>query len=437
MRTLLAPVLASAAVMLMWAPAAAQHSPKWASCVNQGGAFSADQRINSCSSIIQSGRETGRNLAVAYYSRGLAYYDKGDDDRAIAEYNEAIRLDPKFAYAYSSRGLTYDHKGDLERASPDYDEAIRLDPKYAQALFNRGNAYYQKGDDDRAIADYNEAIRLSPKFAYAYNNRGTAFDHKGDDDRAIADFNEAIRLDPKFAQAYSNRGLANYQRGDFDRAIADYGEAIRLDPKYAYAYNNRGNAYYHKGDENRAIADYSEAIRLDPKYAQAYFNRGVTSLYAARLPNALGRFGSISRAQPQIRVRGALASHCGHAQQSAKPARRRGKADRHDQMASAGHRLFSRPNDAGGAAGHRGRCRRQDQTAQDLRGQFLQRRTCPATPRQRRGHAPVPARRDWLPQELHRARRCGCRTQSAGRKSLSTRLARFRRTPIRFDSSSE
>ena len=78
--------------MVMLTPAAAQVSQKWASCVNQGGTFSADQRINSCSSIIQSGRETGRNLAVVYYSRGLAYYDKGDDDRAIAEYNEAIRL---------------------------------------------------------------------------------------------------------------------------------------------------------------------------------------------------------------------------------------------------------------------------------------------------------------------------------------------------------
>jgi tetratricopeptide (TPR) repeat protein len=186
MQALLAPALASMAVIVMLGPAAAQSSRSWAWCVNQGGTFSADQRINGCTSIIQSSRETRRNVAIAYYSRGLAYYDKGDDDRAIAEFNEAIRLDPKFAYAYSSRGLAYDHKGDLGHADPDYNEAIRLDPKYAQAYFNRGNAYYQKGDDDRAIADYSEAIRLDPKYAYAYNNRGTAYDRKGDDDRAIA-----------------------------------------------------------------------------------------------------------------------------------------------------------------------------------------------------------------------------------------------------------
>jgi len=299
MQALLAPALASMAVIVMLGPAAAQSSRSWAWCVNQGGTFSADQRINGCTSIIQSSRETRRNVAIAYYSRGLAYYDKGDDDRAIAEFNEAIRLDPKFAYAYSSRGLAYDHKGDLGHADPDYNEAIRLDPKYAQAYFNRGNAYYQKGEDDRAIADYSEAIRLDPKYAYAYNNRGTAYDRKGDDDRAIADYNEAIRLDPKFAQAYSSRGLTYYQKGDLDHAIADYGEAIRLDPKYAYAYNNRGNAYYHKHDENRAIAEYSEAIRLDPKYAQAYFNRGVAHLYAGSLPKALADLVQSSELNPK------------------------------------------------------------------------------------------------------------------------------------------
>jgi tetratricopeptide (TPR) repeat protein len=97
MRGLVGLALASMTVIVIFGPAAAQSSQRRAWCVNQGGTFSIDQRINGCSSIIQSGRESPRNLAVAYYSRGLAYYDKGDDDRAIAEFNEAIRLDPKFA----------------------------------------------------------------------------------------------------------------------------------------------------------------------------------------------------------------------------------------------------------------------------------------------------------------------------------------------------
>ena len=103
--------------MVMLAPAAAQFSQRRAWCVNQGDAFSADQRISGRTSIIQSGRETRRNLAVADYSRGIVYSDKGDDDRAIAEYDQAILLDPKYAHAYTNRGLRTP-KGDPITPSP-------------------------------------------------------------------------------------------------------------------------------------------------------------------------------------------------------------------------------------------------------------------------------------------------------------------------------
>jgi Tfp pilus assembly protein PilF len=53
------------------------------------------------------------------------------------------------------------NKGDNDRAIADYNEAIRRDPNSALAFDNRGTAYLKKGDNDRAIADYNEAIRRS------------------------------------------------------------------------------------------------------------------------------------------------------------------------------------------------------------------------------------------------------------------------------------
>jgi tetratricopeptide (TPR) repeat protein len=200
-----------------------------------------------------------------YNIRGLAYDSKGEHDRAIADYDEAIRLDPKNADSYVNRGLAYDRKGEHDRAIADYDEAIRLDPKDAPTYYNRGLAYDRKGEHDRAIADYDEAIRLDPKDADTYVNRGVAYVGKGEFDHAITEFGEAIRLDAKKAKAYYNRGVAYVSKGDLDRAITEFGEAIRLDPdaanKASY-YNARGLVYASTRDYARAIADYDQALTL-------------------------------------------------------------------------------------------------------------------------------------------------------------------------------
>jgi tetratricopeptide (TPR) repeat protein len=242
------------------------------------------------------------NPYKAFNHRGLAYYANGDNDRAIADYNEAIRFKPKDPKPYNNRGLAYYTKGNSDRAIADYNEAIRLNPKEASAYDNLGNVYKDRDDLDRAIADYSEAIRLDPKFAVAYNDRGVAYDDKGDHDRAIADYSEAIRLKPKDPKPYINRGIAYYANGDNDRAIADYTEAIRLDPKEANAYDNRGDAYKAKGELDRAIADYSEAIRLDPKFAVAYDNRGDAYKAKGELDRAIADYSNAIRLDPKYAV---------------------------------------------------------------------------------------------------------------------------------------
>ncbi|MGH6754466.1 MAG: tetratricopeptide repeat protein, partial [Bradyrhizobium sp.] len=119
--------------------------------------------ITACTRSIKSGKWKGPNLAAYYNNRAVAHRNKGDNDRAIADLNEAIRLDPKLAMAFNNRGAAYNEQGDNDRAVADYNEAIRLDPRFVMAFNNRGNAYSDKGDKDRAIADYDETIRLDPK----------------------------------------------------------------------------------------------------------------------------------------------------------------------------------------------------------------------------------------------------------------------------------
>ena len=151
---------------------------------------------------------------------------------------------------------------DLDGKIADYDEAIRLNPEYADAFMNRGVARRAKGDLDEAIADYDEAIRLNPQDASAFYNRGNARRDKGDLDEAIADYDEAIRLNPQRRRRLHQPGHRPPSKGDLDEAIADYDEAIRLNPQDADGFNNRGNARRDKGDLDEAVADYDEDHRL-------------------------------------------------------------------------------------------------------------------------------------------------------------------------------
>jgi tetratricopeptide (TPR) repeat protein len=249
-----------------------------------------DTRIAGCTALIQAGQDTTENLSVIYNNRGSANVSKRAYDRAIQDYDEAIRLSPSIAYNYRERGKAYYDKRDYDRAIQDLNEAIRLSPNDTSALNSRGLAYYYKNDPNRAIQDFNEVIRLSPSDAQTYNNRGNAYDVKDDHDRSIQDFNEAIRLNPKDAHAYNNRGGAFAVKGDDDRAIQDFNEAINLNPNFATAYYGRGLAYNNKGDYARAIQDFNEAIRLQPNFGYAYEKRGEAYLSQSNLTTAIADF---------------------------------------------------------------------------------------------------------------------------------------------------
>ena len=153
-----------------------------------------DIRIVACTRNIQSGRFTGSNLAVAFMNRGLAYKKKSQWDRAIADYSEAIRLNPDNAQVFNNRGNAYFFDGQWDRALEDYDNAIRLQPNLAEAFGNRGNVYRKQGQFDRAIAEYGNALHFDPDNAQVFADRGLAYEKKGEPSQALRDFEKAHAL---------------------------------------------------------------------------------------------------------------------------------------------------------------------------------------------------------------------------------------------------
>jgi len=212
--------------------------------------------------------------AEFYYNLAVAYYALGERERAIDDYNEAVRLNPEYAAAFNSRGKAYHDLGQHARAIEDYGEAVRLNPEYSTAYNNRGIAYYDQGRHEHAIEDYGAAVRVDSEYAAAYNNRGNAYRALGQQERAIEDYDAAIGLDAENAAAYNNRGTAYHALGLHARAIEDYDAAVRLNPEYAAAYNNRGTAYVDLGKHERAMEDYDAAIGLNPEDREVYINRG-------------------------------------------------------------------------------------------------------------------------------------------------------------------
>jgi Flp pilus assembly protein TadD len=206
--------------------------------------------------------QKGPSSAQDYVERGNTYLEQGMYDKAIADYNAAIKLAPNDAWAYNGRGLAYYHKEMYDKAIADYNAALKIDPGYADAYNNRGLAYYNKEMYDETIADFNAALKIEPNDAWAYNSRGMAYANKGMYDEAIADYTAAIKLDPSDAWAYNNRGAAYADKGMYDQAIADYNAALKIDPENTYAGNNLKNAQQAQSEKDFQVKEENGGLTI-------------------------------------------------------------------------------------------------------------------------------------------------------------------------------
>ncbi len=265
-------------VVLALATAALWSEPSFAQSRSQLGPLCtsettpADQQIDACSKIIALKVFSGAQLATVYFWRAVGWNKKGDYAHVIADTTEAIRLKPEQPL-YNMRGSAYYDKGEYDIAIADFNDALKSGQPNGTIYHNRANAWRAKGEYAKAIADYDMAIKLNPGEAYSYKNRGASKEALGDLDGALADINQAIRLNPALPSPLIDRTVIWRAKGDFDRAIADGSEAIRLaknpppnimtppNSVVIAAYIHRALAYEAKGDYEHAKADFAATLQ--------------------------------------------------------------------------------------------------------------------------------------------------------------------------------
>ena len=135
-----------------------------------GSGYAWNGQVDACTRLLNGWSMTTQDRATTHFNRARAYYDGEQFSAAVADYSEAIRLDPGRATAWYSRGAVHSAMrsytqaisdyDDLEKAIEDFSAAIRLAPDNAQAWRNRSIAYSQMGDAERSASDAAEAARL-------------------------------------------------------------------------------------------------------------------------------------------------------------------------------------------------------------------------------------------------------------------------------------
>lgn len=198
-------------------------------------------------------------------------------DRKIFQGNDRFFL-------FANRADAYFAQGDKQRALDDYNEAVKLAPRNAELYYNRGVFYAAQPDDDAALRDFDTAMDLNPKLVPVLRQRAKIYQARGNLGGALADFSAAIGLQPKTAALWSERGYVFLVQHDYESAVKDQAQAIRLDPKLARAYFLRGAAFGDLGDSRNAVSDLVTAVNLDPSLARYVATKGKTALLTLPLP---------------------------------------------------------------------------------------------------------------------------------------------------------
>ncbi|MFI6248559.1 tetratricopeptide repeat protein [Streptomyces sp. NPDC051016] len=225
--------------------------------------------------------------ATAWALRADALARDGAHDRALADYDRALALDPALVRAHRGRAVTRGAAGDYEGALAGLDRVVELEPHNSWNVILRGEHHRLARHHDAAVADLSEGLVRDPTSEFAWASRGAAHERNGDLDAALADFDHALELKPDYAWALARRARVWRGLGDQPRRLADLDRALALQPDWAWGRCERGDALRIAGRDAQALADYDRALELDPGYASAYASRGASLSNLGRQDDAL------------------------------------------------------------------------------------------------------------------------------------------------------
>lgn len=230
------------------------------------------------------------DYAVPYYGHGMSLAVLGRQDAALADFEKAISIDPKYSEALCERGIILIAKGTKDKGCMDLRKAKVLKNEKAKELYEvnacsgmsaafitSGDLKFESKDYTGAATDYTFAIQLNADSIQPFIKRAQCNVMLKKYDKAISDYDKALKIKPDTIQILYLRGVAYNTASNYKMAFEDLTMVIRLSPNHYDAYMQRAMACEGMENFRSATYDYSEAIRIRPKDGQAYYKRGLAN----------------------------------------------------------------------------------------------------------------------------------------------------------------
>ncbi|MBU6450965.1 MAG: tetratricopeptide repeat protein [Cyanobacteria bacterium REEB67] len=179
--------------------------------------------------------ESPRKRAIRVYNEAHKSHLAGHVDQAMAQYKQAIKIDPELVEAHSDLGLAYNQQHNYGSALIEFRKALALNPRDAYTYNGLGAALKAQHDNMAAIKNWETAVKLDPRLAAAHYNLGTAYESENDLDRALASYEEAVKNDARFGEAYFRMGLILQQRHRLSDARTNFRKALKISADSDYA----------------------------------------------------------------------------------------------------------------------------------------------------------------------------------------------------------
>ncbi|HXK03307.1 MAG TPA: tetratricopeptide repeat protein [Verrucomicrobiae bacterium] len=219
-----------------------------------------------------------------------------DLQAAMSQYDQAIKLDPRFALAYAGLADTYKRMWDqtkdsvwTQRALGAAQQAQALDDNLPEAHYALGSIYTDTGKTEQAIAELHRALDLAPNSDEALRRLGTAYMKTGRQAESLTAYAKAAEVNPYLWTNLNRLGNAYFQAGRNAQALQAFQRVAELDPDRPEGWANMGAVYYRQGKWNECIPMFLKAIERQQK-AGYYSNLGTTYFNLGRYDEAAAMF---------------------------------------------------------------------------------------------------------------------------------------------------